>query len=353
MFVALRDLKFAKGRFALMGTVVTLITLLVVLLSGLTAGLGRENISAITDLDADHLVFAAPAADQDISFSDSVIPAQTQADWADVAGVAAVEPLALGMTRAESGARTTGVAFFAVDEASALPPVAVRSGEVVLAEQAAEDLGVAAGGTVTVGGVELEVAAVAGSDSYSHAPVAWISDADRPMTGTAPDAATVLAIRVGTADLAAADAALGTETVTVADSLNAIGSYSSENGSLQLMRGLLLAISALVIGAFFTVWTVQRSPEIAILKAVGASTGYLVRDAVGQAFVLLLFGTGLGAALAAGLGAVAATVVPFVLGPATVLLPAALLVVLGLVGAAASLRRIATVDPLTALGAAR
>ena len=36
MFVAIRDLRFAKGRFALMGAVVTLITLLVVLLSGLT-----------------------------------------------------------------------------------------------------------------------------------------------------------------------------------------------------------------------------------------------------------------------------------------------------------------------------
>ena len=44
-----------------MGTVVTLITLLVVLLSGLTAGLGRGNTSAITDLPADHLVLSAPA----------------------------------------------------------------------------------------------------------------------------------------------------------------------------------------------------------------------------------------------------------------------------------------------------
>ena len=59
MFVAIRDLRFAKGRFALMGAVVTLITLLVVLLSGLTAGLGRGNTSAITDLPADHLVFSA------------------------------------------------------------------------------------------------------------------------------------------------------------------------------------------------------------------------------------------------------------------------------------------------------
>ncbi|MFE0773523.1 ABC transporter permease, partial [Streptomyces sp. NPDC058861] len=60
MFVAWRDMGFAKGRFALMGTVIVLITLLVGLLSGLTAGLARENVSAITGLPADRLAFAAP-----------------------------------------------------------------------------------------------------------------------------------------------------------------------------------------------------------------------------------------------------------------------------------------------------
>ena len=64
MFVGWRDLRFAKGRFALMGTVIVLITLLVGLLSGLTAGLGRESISAITGLPADRIAFAAPGAGQ-------------------------------------------------------------------------------------------------------------------------------------------------------------------------------------------------------------------------------------------------------------------------------------------------
>ena len=37
------------------------------------------------------------------------------------------------------------------------------------------------------------------------------------------------------------------------------------------MRGFLFVISALVVGAFFTVWTIQRSGDIAVLKALGAS----------------------------------------------------------------------------------
>jgi putative ABC transport system permease protein len=119
------------------------------------------------------------------------------------------------------------------------------------------------------------------------------------------------------------------------------------------MRGFLFAISALVIGAFFTVWTIQRSGDVAVLKALGASTGFLLRDALGQAVVLLVAGTGLGTAVAAGVGAAVGGTVPFVLDASTVLVPALIMIALGAVGAALSIRRITSVDPLTALGSAR
>ncbi len=120
------------------------------------------------------------------------------------------------------------------------------------------------------------------------------------------------------------------------------------------MRGFLFAISALVIGAFFTVWTIQRSGDVAVLKALGASTPYLLKDALGQAVVMLAIGTGLGTALAAGFGAlISGGDVPFVLDAATVLVPAAIMILLGALGAALSIRRITAVDPLTALGSAR
>ena len=353
MFVAIRDLRFAKGRFALMGAVVTLITLLVVLLSGLTAGLGRGNTSAITDLNADHLVLvSAPAAGQQLSFTDSALSPQVQAEWAKVPGVDRADPISIAMSRTSSGNRTAGVAVFAVTPGSALAPQ-VAAGQVVFTSKAADALDVAAGDRIELAGKPVTVAAVTGSDEYSHAPLVWASMADRPDTGQPAGTASVIAVHSTGADLAHADRQWGTTTVTPADSLSAIGSYTSENGSLQMMRLLLFAISALVIGAFFTVWTVQRSGEIAILKAVGASTGYLLKDALGQALILLIIGTTVGALLASGLGAVAGSAVPFVLNTTTLLFPAAVMILLGLAGAAVSLRRVTTVDPLTALGSAR
>ncbi|MEV7185201.1 ABC transporter permease [Kitasatospora sp. NPDC093102] len=357
MFVAWRDLRFAKGRFALMGTVIVLITVLVGLLSGLTAGLGRQNISAITGLPADHLVFGKPADGQKLSFTDSqVTPEQWQA-WAREPGVTSAQPLGITTTKAAAGQRTAALSAFGVPEGSGLAPQGSRiaPGQAVLSKTAAENLGgLAPGAEFTLAGHPLRVAAVEGDAAYSHTPVIWTSLGDwQQFAPGGAGHATVIALTAKGADLAAADARHGTETRTRDDALAAIGSYTSENGSLQLMRGFLFAISALVIGAFFTVWTIQRSGDIAVLKALGASTRYLLRDALGQAVLLLLLGTLVGTAIAAGFGSLIGSAVPFVLDAPTVLLPAAVMIALGAIGAALSIRRITSVDPLTALGSAR
>ncbi|MEU6310870.1 ABC transporter permease [Streptomyces sp. NPDC047014] len=361
MFVAWRDLRFAKGRFALMGAVVLLITLLVGLLSGLTSGLARENVSAVTGLPATHLAFAAPAGDQEVSFTNSQVPESAWLAWRARRGVSSAEPVGIRTTNAVSGERTAAVSVFGVDAAGKLPPrgAGLTQGQVVLAEKAAKELGgLAAGDRLRIGQLELTVAAVSGTAAYSHTPVVWMDLNDWQRVGnpgTSIDTlATVVAVSGSGLDLAAADRAAGTRTRTVDEALGAIGSYRAENSSLQLMRGFLFAISALVIGAFFTVWTIQRSGDVAVLKALGASTPYLLRDALGQAVVMLAAGTGLGTALAAGLGAlISGGEVPFVLDAATVLVPAAIMIALGALGAALSIRRITAVDPLTALGSAR
>ncbi|MCT9092787.1 ABC transporter permease [Streptomyces sp. ASQP_92] len=347
MFVAWRDLRFAKGRFALMGTVVVLITLLVGLLSGLTAGLARDNTSAVSALPADRLAFAAPPSGQSVSFTNSVVPSATWRQWQRAPGVREAQPLGVSTLNAKAGGRTAAVSAFAVPAGSDLAPSTIRAGSVVLSRGAAEDLDARAGDTLTLGGHPLRVTAVAGADSYSHTPVVWTALAD-----DAPATVVALTLDAG-ADLAATDRRLATRSLTLSDALSALPSYQAENGSLQLMRGFLFAISALVVGAFFTVWTIQRSGDIAVLKALGASTPYLLKDALGQAVVMLTLGTLLGTGLASLAGALIGGAVPFVLDPSTTLGPAAVLVVLGVIGAALSIRRITAVDPLTALGSAR
>lgn len=357
MFVGWKDLRFAKGRFALLGTVITLMTLLTVLLSGLTAGLGRGSTSAITGLPADHLAFAAPAHGSSVSFTQSTVHQRQWTAWSKVAGVTSASPLGIATANAATGGGDTAVvSAFGVQPGSTLAPDPGRiaTGQAVLSAGAAKALSAHPGQTITMAGATVRVAAVAGDASYSHTPVIWTSLADwqKLAPGTQGEHATVIALTTdGHANLAAADQRLGTDTVTKGGSLGAIGSYTAENGSLQLMRAFLFVISALVTGAFFTVWTIQRAGDIAVLNALGATTRYLLRDALGQALVLLVAGTLAGAGLAAGIGAIAAGTVPFVLTASTVVVPALIMVALGALGAGLSVRRVTSVDPLTALSA--
>nr|WP_240449272.1 ABC transporter permease [Streptomyces harenosi] len=345
-----------------MGTVIVLITLLVGLLSGLTAGLGRQNTSAITSLPADKIAFQAPGGGQDLSYTGSTVTVQQWEKWAKAPGVESAEPLGITTTTATAGDNSTGVSAFGVEPGSRLAPAGDRitGSAAVVSTAAADDLGVEPGDFLTLAGRRLEVAAVAGDAHFSHTPVIWTSlDTWRktaPPTGSddGPTATVIALSTTSEADVAAIDRQAGTRTVSTGDSLSAIGSYTSENGSLQLMRGFLFAISALVIGAFFTVWTIQRSGDVAVLKALGASTAHLLKDALGQALVLLVGGTLTGTGIAVAVGAlVSGSAVPFLLTPATVLVPALVIILLGVLGAALPIRRITSVDPLTALGTAR
>ncbi len=344
MYIGWRDLRFAKGRFALIASVVGLITVLVGFLVGLTGGLAMQNISGVLDLPGDKIVLAQS---EKANFSDSRITAEQQRAWAGRADT--VVPLGISQTRATVGEKSAPIAVFATPTGQANAP---QAGTIVLPTQVAQDLGVKPGDRVNVQGSQLTVAVTDAQQWYSHMAVAHLSltDWQQMMSATGQGDGQVSALLVSGVH---GDDVPGTVSKGKLSALQAIPAFGSEIGSLGMMIGLLLGISALVVGAFFTVWTLQRRPDLAVLKALGASTKALVRDALGQAVVVLVIGVGLGTALVTAVGIPLAGVLPFVISPLTTLAPAALLVLLGLIGAVAALRPVATADPLTALGAGR
>lgn len=348
MFVALRDLRAARGRFALITLVVVMVALLVSFLSGLTSGLAHQNISALRKMSGDTVVFAdsgtAPSFDSSALTADQVRTWQ-RAAHADPVGISHAQATRDGVPPAQ-------VALFGTAGPTFGNRTATEPGSVVLSAPAARDLSATAGDRITLGNTTFTVTSIGDDDWYAHSPVVWMTLADWQSATPRGGAATILvASRVP--DAGTVNAAAHTTTTGPSDALQAIGSYRAENGSLTLMTILLYAISALVIGAFFTVWTIQRTPDIAILKALGATTGSLVADALGQALIVLLTGVGIGLAITALAGAALGTTVPFVLSAATTLAPGTALIGLGLLGAGVALRFLATADPLTALNQTR
>jgi putative ABC transport system permease protein len=376
VFLALRELSFARGRFALMGLVVSLIAILMVLLSGLSVGLVNDGVSGLQRMPVTSFAFQEDVT-KDAAFSRSVLELDAVTSWADQPGVADAAPFGNTLVNARTDREVEiDLALFGVELGSFLDPQVTEGsalageGEVVISQTAAEQ-GIDVGDEIVLepSGAELTVAGVlADQHTFGHVDVGYLSlpSWQEIKAGVRPgdivpdrvyDEITAVAVRAqdgAEVDLDAGDKGAGTTSLTLEDSFGASPGYTAETSTLQLIEAFLYAISALVVGAFFTVVIVQRKHEIAVLRALGAGTGYLLRDTLMQSLVLLVLaaGLGVGLGLAAG-GAIASTSMPFALEAGPIAAATVVLVALGLLGAAVAVLRIIRVDPLTALGGNR
>ena len=117
---------------------------------------------------------------------------------------------------------------------------------------------------VTVGGNPITVGAIGEDLAFSHSPVLWVpTDFWKEVMHTDADGTVLLSDHEVDGS------------VPLKESFSGLPAYSSEQGSLKLIQGFLYGISALVTIAFLSVWTIQRTRDIA---GVGAYVCCLTVD---------------------------------------------------------------------------
>ncbi len=373
MFLALRELWFARTRFLLMGAVVALISILMVILSGLSSGLVVDGVSALQRTPVQAFAFAE-GTKTDSAFSRSVVT-EDQADaWRARPDVARAELFGNAIVNAKTDSGVpVDLTLFGIRPGSFLEPSVAEGTPIggdtdVVLSDSARDTGVELGDTIVVDrlGTRLTVVGFTSDKrTFGHVDVAYLplntwqeihagvrlGEQVPPSAYTEASVVAIEGVSGTLPDLAAGDAEAGTAAKTLEESFDASPGYSAEMMTMSMIIAFLYAISALVVGAFFTIWTVQRSREIAVLRAMGASTGFLLRDSLLQAVIVLVGSVAVGVLIGLGLGSgLEGSGMPFVLETGPIVQGAVLLVVLGLVGAALAVTRIVRVDPLAALG---
>ena len=386
MFLALRELTFARGRFSLMGVVIALIAVLMVLLSGLSAGLVNDGVSGLKALPSSTAFAFDAGTKADNAFSRSVVDETQLEAWRDQPDVAEAAPMGASIVNAVTDTgEQVDLTLFGVEPDSFLAP------EVAEGQGVAEPAGIVISGAadgfelgtvITLDRIDTQLEVVGFTDSqatFGHVDIAYMpletwqliaaGQAPQGAMPTAEDLAALdfgefsviglrgedgSALAAGDADAyAAGDAVAETTTMSLKESFNASPGYQAETLTLQMIQWFLYAIGALVVGAFFTVWTIQRSHELAVLRAMGASARYLLRDGLAQAAILLLVFTAAGVAVGVGLGSLMPEGMPFALEAPAIAVASALTIVLGLLGAAVAVLRVTRIEPITALGGAR
>jgi putative ABC transport system permease protein len=374
MFIAIRDLKFAKGRFFLMGSVVALVAFLVITLSGLSAGLVKANISGLMALPATHVAFEGT---DHPGYRNTMIERYMWEGWVGQDGVRHAEPMGHTVFNARTDDnKPLEIALWGIMPDSMIEP-AVSEGEglgsvddgVIITRDLLDD-GVKVGDTIILDRVltELKVVGILNeSRNIGHLPVIyaplrkWQEATYGPPGGPPPgeqlpdivfDFVSIILLQLEDGvDIAALDSQNETLTVDRNGYFAASTGYKSEVQSVQMIQSLLFVISAVVIGAFFSIWTIQRTKEIGLIKALGASNAYVLKDALGQAILIIVVGTLVGLLCMFWFyQSVKDTELPFMLESATIMTSIIMLLIAGIVGATMSIRRITKVDPIIALG---
>ena len=366
MMLALKEVRRGKARFAAIVSALSLIVFLVLVLGALSDGLFYGATGAVRNSTATSYVFAS---DAEGSLVRSRLAEKDVAAVAAVPGVEAAGPLGVLLTGGTGPQGPIDLAVFGLTAGGPGTPKTLTAGRLpgpgepgtAAVDTKLQDSGVALGSQVSVGGVPTTVVGFVSEAEYQLQPTLWtdvqtwraMRDAVRPELRGQPDAINAIAVIGPGVDLAAVAAAVpGTTALTAQQTALAIPGVEQQRSTLNSIIYTTLAVAALVVGLFFALVVLEKRELFAALKALGASTGKLGIGVVAQAVIASIAGVIIGTVLARLFDLIIPPEVPTLFRTATLVTIAVFTVVAGIVGALFSLRRIAKIDPATAIGGA-
>jgi putative ABC transport system permease protein len=141
-----------------------------------------------------------------------------------------------------------------------------------------------------------------------------------------------------------------TEVVDLPTAYAATPGYREQQNTLDTHRYFALIIGILVVGGFFQIQTLQKVPQIGMLKAIGASNWTIGLAALSQIMLVTILGVTVGTLLALGLSLTFPPTFPIVFTGGAVATAVVSLLFIGPIGGLVSVRYALRVEPLTAIG---
>lgn len=362
MMLALRELRRRPSRFVVATVVLTFLSLLLLLLGGLLDGLFTGSTGAVRAQRADAIVYSSNARD---SFLRSRITPEVRATVTSTTGVDAVGGLGVVLLGGQVPGETdiADIAVIGYEIAPTGVPAVPASGH-GWADSTLRDQGAAIGDTVLVGPAEtpIVVDGFVEDTNFLQQSGLWVDlatwrvaqNANRPDSFIADDTVQVLVVQ-GSGDLPAAiDAATAGATSTLSrdDAVFALPGVKAQGDTFNQIIYMTLAVVLAVIGLFFSLLTLERSPLYGVLKAIGASTRQLFAGVVLQAVVVATVASVIGSTLAFLLSLAISGSLPFQITPGRLAFTFAAMIGAAVFGSVLSLRRVTRIDPASAIGSA-
>lgn len=366
VFLAMKEMGKTKGRFALIITLITLISYLVFFLVGLSYGLAQANRTGIDRWKADGVVLTS-AANKNI-LSSNIDSSVYEAIEANESAYLNVARTAVYLNGNKSDETTFGVAIFGIDYHGFLAPTLVEgvmpSGryETVVSESMKKEEGVQLGDTLQISSNNRSFTVVGFTEEakFSTSPVIYVdldlaskaflmfklSNNDEVVgpTPNMPNRVNAVVVRGEPRVLDSDLRFLKTQ-----EFVESIPGYMAQVLTFGLMIGFLIVISAIVIAIFMYILTMQKRPLFGVMKAQGISSLFIGTSVIFQTLFLTMIALAIGIVLTVITAVSIPVKVPFFMNWGYTALISAFMLICSLLGSLFSVRAIAKVDPLEAL----
>ncbi|UVI33336.1 ABC transporter permease [Paenibacillus spongiae] len=369
MYLAIREMRFAKARYTLIATIMLLVAFLVLFVTGLAQGLAYDNAASVKNMSATHFVLEQ---DSDHRFTRSQVDQTTIEQTGRIVGEKNAEPIGLRMTTVIPSGETQkiDITLLAVNPEGWLAPTVIKGSSnpeqgQVLVDQKLADSGVGIGTVIEdqASGSRWTVSGFVKDESYSHTPAVFLNKKDwldlqaqsPARQGSELSAVNqeynAVAIKASEDKVNEITAALpNSEVITKSEAVSAIPGYKEEQGSLMMMIVFLFVISAFVLAVFFYVITIQKTSQFGILKAIGTRTVYLARSVTLQVLVLSVGSLAISVLLVKLFEAILPSSMPFQLSFSTLAMTCLSFILMSLAGSLFSVWKVAKIDALDAIG---
>jgi putative ABC transport system permease protein len=377
--LALKEVWRNRARFFLFSLVVALITLLVLFIAALGEGLGSGNREYIEKLNADLIVYQDTAR---LAIAGSRIGCEKRSSIRSVEGVRDVGALGFSSVSVlmDESTELLDISLIGVEPGKPGEPPAV-TGQGLLrrsADEAIIDRTVAmvtergVGDSITIRSTlgneyeyyTLQVVGITDSRKYGLQPsvfvpiVTWDKVRPKAVAAAAQEDPACNVVAVQLEDPAQLES-MRQRLQAQVDRIEAVDrktayentpGYTAQQSTLNTQNGFALLIGVLVVGGFFQIQTLQKVPQIGMLKAIGTPNVVVALAALIQILIVTLVGVIIGSLMSFGLSLTMPPNIPIIFEPRSSVIAVVSLLFMGPIGGLVSIHYSLRVEPLIALG---
>jgi len=360
MKLALKELWYNKRKYLLIELVIILLMFMVLFLSGMTNGLGRAVSAGIEQMDANYFLVSDSSEDLiTVSVLDESVLEKIQQQTSSKVASLDIQRMYLSSEKMEEKLNVT---YFAIPAGSFLEPKVYEGSDLsgskvenpIVLDDDFEYKNIEIGDVVTDSstGMEFTVVGFSKDQMYGHTSIGFITSESYTVLRQSLNPyyqKEVHSVVVQSDDVDQISIE-GAHLATKNEIIEKIPSYQAEHLTLTMIVWVLVVISAVILGVFNYILTMQKEKQFGVMKAIGMKNAKIAGAIVWQVFIISVIGAIVANILNFAIAAALPQTMPYYLAVSSACIDSFAFVAISVISSLQSIIRVSKVDPIIVIG---